>query len=537
MVYLTDGILKEAYDKCAAFFENGIDCKIHMNAYTGEHGEGFAESEFAGKYLDCCVNFYKQTKNKSILKHAEDLVKEIAANQHEDGYLGGYIKDMEWSSFSVWNQAFTVYGLISYYKLAGDRVALQCAEKCVTNIAHHYMNGKNDILDAPNFGTQHLAILITLPSLYELTKNNIYLDFMEHVFTSLKNSENNFFDFDTILNLKSKKGIENFTVLVSMVMYHELTGDEEALYGAAKYWDELNLTQIRRPGNGTVKELWTPGGNAAKFLTADMRPNETCVSVGWGELSALLFNVTKETKYIDAIEKALFNHIIGSLDNNGSDFAYYQQNYGRRITKTKESAYKCCRYRGFNAISNLNNIIFYEDDADIIPMVYAPAVYENSSIRITEETNYPFDDSIVFKISGSTDKNFKLRIPYWCRKYEIKLNGQSISAEKTNNYVTLKIKDGDTITLLLNTCLKKETVWSDDKKYAGYSYGNVVLAADSNICKDIYGAKNTDVKLKRSKETNYNLEFDSEDLCLADYASAGKMHDGDEFSEWILIKD
>ena len=50
MVNLTNGILKNCYEKCIAVFERVIDCNMHINAYVGEHENGFAESEFAGKY-------------------------------------------------------------------------------------------------------------------------------------------------------------------------------------------------------------------------------------------------------------------------------------------------------------------------------------------------------------------------------------------------------------------------------------------------------------------------------------------------------
>ena len=533
MVYLTNGILKNCYEKCITVFERVIDCNMHINAYVGEHENGFAESEFAGKYLDCCVNFYKHTRSEILLDHAKNLVNGILENQHSNGYLGGYAKENEWITFSVWNQAFTVYGLLSYYKLTRDDRVLECAEKCVRNIAEHYMNEEDDILDSINAGTEHISILITLPELYTLTGNKLYLDFFEYIMNRLKNSTNNFFEFDTILNLRSKKGIENFMPLIAMVMYYEIKGDAAALRGAKKYWNELEATQIRRPGNGTIGEHWTAGGNAAQFLGKEINPNETCVSVGWGEFSAVLFKQTKEAKYLDALEKVLYNHLIGSMNDDCSDFAYYQPNYGKRITRTSENAYKCCRYRGFNAFSKLPDILFYEDDEDIVPMVYTASEYANNGIKIAEETNYPFDDRITFKISGNTDKHFKLRIPCRCPKYTLTVNGTVTDARECDGYIALKIKDGDVISLKLNTTVSRDRVVIQDKNYVGYSYGCIVLVADSNVCSDIYGAKNTEADLTRNFATEYNIEFRADDFCLVDYASAGKKHETDEICEWI----
>lgn len=35
MVYLTNGILKNCYEKCITVFERVIDCNMHINAYVG----------------------------------------------------------------------------------------------------------------------------------------------------------------------------------------------------------------------------------------------------------------------------------------------------------------------------------------------------------------------------------------------------------------------------------------------------------------------------------------------------------------------
>lgn len=287
-IKLTSGVLKKVYDKTIEFFETGIDCNIHKEAYKGTHPDiahGFAGSEFAGKYLDTCVNLYKNSGNKNILNKATELVRCIVENQHEDGYIGGYAPENEWTEFSVWNQAFTVYGLVSYHKVTKDKAALTAAEKCVQNIADYYMNKGGDILDATNWGTQNLSILIALPQLYSVTQNKFYLDFMEYIFTQIKGSTNNFFEFDSIFDLESKKGIENFIILIAMVLSFEITNKTECLKGAQKYWEELQSTQIRRTGNGSNTEVWIKNGNKPAFLNADVKPNETCVSVGWAELS------------------------------------------------------------------------------------------------------------------------------------------------------------------------------------------------------------------------------------------------------------
>lgn len=539
MAELKSGFLKRAYDKCLDSIKNTIDLEAHKKAYIGDHREyhGFAESEFAGKYLDTCINFYNATGDPSLLGKAEELVECIIKNQHDDGYLGGYPKEDEWQKFSVWNQTFTVCGLMSYYKATKRKRALAAAEKCSKNIAFHYMAEKDDIMDAFNDGTQNASFLLTLPELYDITDDVVYAEFIRYIIKRLKNSGNNFFDFESIFDLRSKKGIENFIILIGMLFYYCDSNDYECLYGAKKYWEELNSTQIRRPGNGTNAEKWIPEGNKPCFLPLDIHPNETCVSVGWAEFSLLLYKATGETKYIDAAERTLFNHILGSFDDEGADFAYYQPNFGKRVTRTTGSdPYKCCRYRGYNFISRLNGLLFTEDDKALIPAVYASAVYDNGKVRIEETTGYPFDGKIIFSVAGDCGKKLKLRIPSWCEEYYIAVNGKKSSAPLVDGYATIEISDGDEILLDLGIRLVKETVIIGEKTYAGFSFGPIVMVPDSNLNDDIYSAKDCSGKFVRNDKTEYNLEFDSDSLKLTDYASSAKKHSDDEYTEWILVK-
>ena len=84
--------------------------------------------------------------------------------------------------------------------------------------------------------------------------------------------------------------------------------DEEIIDGACLYWEQLKNTQIRNTGGGTVYELWTENGNAPSFLPKNVKPNENCVTVGWIQMSLMLFYLRRDAKYLDAVETALFNH-------------------------------------------------------------------------------------------------------------------------------------------------------------------------------------------------------------------------------------
>ncbi len=541
MQKINKGFLKEIYDKCFEHFLNGIDPEIHKNAYIGEHPAGFAESEFAGKYMDICTRFYKYNGDERVLLYAKTVADSVIDNQRNDGYIGGYEKGKEWTEFSVWNQAFTAIGLISVWEITENGMYLNAAEKSIEFIAHHFIESKADILDAPNYGSQHLAIMIPTVKLYEITGKEIYIDFIEYIFGCMKGSDNDFTEFESILSLRSKKAIENFCCLIGIEMYAEQTENKKLTKAVKKYRDELAMTQITETGNGTVAELWYKDGNTPRFLDISLRPNENCVAVGWAELNAILFRYEGSAEYLDEIERTLFNHIIGSLDKSCTDFAYYQPNFGKRITRTKESAYKCCRYRGFSAISCLPENLFLDDGGCIIPMVYTNAYFENENVRITEETDYPFDSKIKFNVKGIS--TIKLRIPKWCEKYTLTVNGSETFVNCENGYITLEgRRDNDDIVLDLNTEPRHKSVLIDGEKYLGIRYGGIVCALSADNEEAMFKTK-IDISrgLERVYNTEYSLEYKAvgyvdgseKEIRIADYASAGKISENSAFTVWI----
>ena len=533
---LYGSILGEYYEKVKNALLNIIDVNEHVNTYVGEQHEWNANPEFSGKYIDLCMKIYERHEDKKALEHGTLVVESIIKNMCNDGYTGTLEKGNEFVKFSVWNQTFTVFGMLSYYRVTNDKKVLSACEKCISFIMDYFIEEGNDILDCINCGTQHSSILFILGDMYRFTGKEIYMKHIMYILDRFKNSNLNFLNFDSILNLRSRKGIENFVILMGILKYAELNGDAEAVESVKKYWQELKNTQIRNTGNGTNAELWYENGNAPAMLGAEQKPNETCVAVGWIELSLYLFKLTKDVRYINAIDKTLYNHILASIAENGADFAYYQPNYGKKIRTTEESKYKCCRYRGFTLFTYMPDMLFWEDEDTLIPMIYTGCEYESDSVKVTEKTNYPFDGDITFSIDVSKNKLLKLRIP---EDYDIKclmINNEKQSFSEENGYINIFLEANKhyeiNLMLVLRIIVEKGNI--DGVNVASVSLGQVLLALydkDNDITVDIDNLNLTRLEhnnkgyvvfkgkgIKGKKET---------DVIFTDYASA------DDYKVWF----
>lgn len=535
---LNGGILGSYYEKIKNTLINKIDVDAHVMTYVGEHDKFYAEPEFTGKYLDLCVKIYKEHGDEKALKNAKAIVESIVKNIRDDGYLGCLKKGEEFANFGVWNQMFTVMGLLSYYNVTKDEKVLKTCQRCIDYVMHYFIDEGHDILESENGGSQHCPILFVLSDLYLITGDKKYLDYMNYIIGRFENSDLNFLNFESIFELRSKKGIENFIILLAILKYAKITNNKKAIKSVKKYWQEVKDTQIRNTGNATVCEGFTKDGNMAAYLSQDIKPNETCVAVGWIELSLSLFYITKEKKYLDAVDKTLYNHILASVADDGSDFAYYQPNFGKKVKSTDTKQYKCCRYRGFTLFTYMTDMLFYDEENCIIPMIYTNASYENEKVKIKEKTNYPFDGKIEFKITSKKEKTLKLRIPKGFSVHDFTVNGKSPKYCINNGYIDVFInKDIDyEIRLNLDAVLNSEYGEIDGKKVVSYTFGNVLLALID---------ENDEIKLEHKNELkrkndimNAYVVFEAEGykngnkqkVIFTDYASA------DGYTVWPKIK-
>ncbi len=548
-IELTEGILKKYYSAIKENLFDKMSVQMHCDTYRGEHDLGYAEPEFSGKYIDICSSYYINEHDEKALEYARKVTYAAMKAQRDDGYMGMYMKGYEFGSFSVWNQAFTLFGMLKYYEITHDKKVLESVERCASYLIDSFK--KRDILEAANNGSQNLCITLPIAMLYGITKNKKYDTFIQSVKDILKNSDMNLINPTDILKLRSQKGIEILVAYIGLMTYAMISDDEEIINGACMYWEQLNETQIRNTGGATVYELFVKDGGKPAFLPIYIKPNENCVTVGWIELSLMLFYVKKEAKYLDAAETALFNHELAAISKNSDDFCYYQPNFGKKIQGTPDQYYSCCRYRGLTLFAHMKELLYYDNKDEIVPMIFAPSIYENDNLIIEQKTDYPQNNIIEFIIEPKkkTELNLKLRLPSWCDKAKIFINDQEIYLTPCygfdkyfDNFFRIDkiIENKIHIRYELYMDVKIESAKIFDSHFAALHYGPLVMALDSR-----FGTKLENIEIntknnnfKREQAENEMVKISNGNCIFVDYASAGTTNpETDEFSVWVRKND
>lgn len=203
--------------------------------------------------------------------------------------------------------------------------------------------------------------------------------------------------------------------------------------------------------------------------------SELCSAVEMMFSMETVIPITGEVVFADQLERVAFNALPTQSTDNYDSRQYFQQvnqvvvsrhprNFNTAYEGTGQlfgplTGYPCCTsnmHQGWPKFTQ--NLWYASADQGIAALVYAPSrakvkVGNGTVIQVTESTSYPFDETIRFRLS--MDKKtlfpFHLRIPGWCTKSAITVNGKLWSEPEGNRIAVISREwsDGDVVELSL----------------------------------------------------------------------------------------
>ena len=201
---------------------------------------------------------------------------------------------------------------------------------------------------------------------------------------------------------------------------------------------------------------------------------ELCSVVEQMQTNEIVQMITGDASVGDQLEKITYNALPGALTNDIKGMSYYQQanqviskfgyygfgqNYDNGNMPGPFSGYGCCRFdfhMGWPYF--VKSMWAATADNGLAAMAYGPssvtAKVENGvEVTIKEDTNYPFDEILTFKLTTPKTVAFplKLRIPGWCKSPEVKVNGEVQTGVLAGEFYTINRtwSNSDIVTLSL----------------------------------------------------------------------------------------
>ncbi|HEU4869553.1 MAG TPA: beta-L-arabinofuranosidase domain-containing protein [Pyrinomonadaceae bacterium] len=494
-------LLKLEPDRMMAYYRKRAGLAPKAEGYPGWDGDGRnLTGHIAGHYLSGVSMMFAATGDARFKKRADYVVKEMKEVQDKngDGYLGavdglrekfaevakGNIKSTFFDLNGLWSPWYTLHktyaGLRDAYRFTGNRTALELEIKFAA-WAETIMSQLNAEQTQQMLNTEFGGMNEVLADLYADTGDKRWLNlshrFDHHAFLDpLKRRED---------KLAGQHGNTQVPKMLGVLTQYIYTGEKSAGVAAEFFWDAVVNDHSYATGGHGKDEYFGPPDQLAERV--DGRTNETCNVYNMLKMTRRLFALHPDIKYAEFEERALFNHILASMDPEDGRTCYMVP-VGRGVRHEYQDMFRsftCCVGSGMESHSLHGDGIYFESGDRLWVNLYVPSVanWKEAGATITTTTNFPEGDAATFNLTLQRPKSFTLalRRPSWAGDgFAVKVNGKSVERlPRPGSYVELKRtwKTGDTVSVALPKTLRVEGL-PDNARRAALMWGPLVLAGD-----------------------------------------------------------
>ena len=205
-----------------------------------------------------------------------------------------------------------------------------------------------------------------------------------------------------------------------------LTGDKQMLDAVDSIWNNVVSKKLYvQGGAGAVGDGERYGDNYE--LPNTTAYNETCAAIANVFWNQRMFQLHGDAKYIDVLEKILYNGLISGIGLDGKSFFYtnamqIQNRYSGSDTEPERSGWfecSCCPTNLTRLLPSIPGYVYAQqgDNLYVNLFINSTSVFTlgGKPISITQQNNYPWDGNLKFILSPLSASRFavRLRIPGW----------------------------------------------------------------------------------------------------------------------------
>lgn len=512
-VRLTGGPLKRAQDADAAYlltlepdrmlayYRQRAGLQPKAPPYGGWDGDGRnLTGHVAGHYLSAVSLMLAATGDPRFKQRADYIVSElkIVQDANGDGYVGaiagaregfrklskGIIHSAPFDLNGMWSPWYTLHktfaGLRDAYRHAGNRTALDI-ETGFAGWVDGILRRLGDEQIQQMLGTEFGGMNEVLADLYADSGDRRWLA-LSHKFDDravlgpLERGED---------RLDGLHGNTQVPKLVGAAVRYGYTGEPADLAAATTFWDVVVRHHTFATGGHGKDEHFREPDHLGNIV--DGRTAETCNVYNMLKLTRRLFAWRPAIEYAEFQERALFNHILGSIDPDSGAMCYMVP-VGRGVRREYQDMHKdftCCVATGMESHALHALGLYYESGDRLWVNVYAPssAAWKAAGVRLEVDTDLPDGDTAVMRLESDAPRRFTLalRRPAWAGDgFAVSINGEGVrQVPPPGSYVELTRawKTGDVVSLTMPKTLRLEPV-ADNPHRAAIMWGPLVLAGD-----------------------------------------------------------
>ena len=508
-------------DRMLAYYRDRAGLRPKAEPYGGWDGDGRnLTGHIAGHYLSAVSLMWSATGDPRFKQRADYIVGELKQVQdaHRDGFLSalkggrtafdelsrGEIRSAAFDLNGEWSPWYTLHktyaGLRDAYRHARNRTALDVeikfaawAERVLSRLddaqLQHMMNtefgGMNEVM-CDLYADTGDARWLALSYKFE---HRAFLEPLER-------------HQDDLAGTHANTQIPKILGSAARFLY---TGTPSDLLAAGFFWDRVVQHHSFSSGGHGKDEYFGPADELSDWI--DGRTAETCNVYNMLKLTRRLFSFWPDPHYADYHERALFNHMLASIDPADGRVCYMVP-VGPAVTHEYQDMFRdftCDVGTGMENHALHGDGIYYEGDDRLWVNLYVPssATWAKTGVELTMETDFPEGETakLALRLRAPREFTLALRRPYWTGQgFLVKLNGQIVEpgqepapdsldrtgrsqyrrpAYEPSSYLELKRRwtSGDVVEVALPKTLHLEPL-PDNPHRLSLMWGPLVLAGD-----------------------------------------------------------
>lgn len=428
----------------------------------GKHSGIYFDDSDVYKALEGMAYSLVNNPDPELEAKCDEWIAKFAAAQQPDGYLFTYYTltglEGRWTDMSkheMYCAGHMIEAAVAYYKATGKRTFLDVVIKVADHMMTVFGPGKRHWVPG------HEEIELALVKLSEVTGEGKYLDFAQWILEERGHGYGVWrWDPSYVQDDKPVREMSSIAghAVRAMYLYCGMA-DVAALKREQAYMDALE----RLWEDVVFKKMYVTGGIGSSarnegFTEEYDLPNleaycETCASVGMVLWNWRMNQFSGDAKYIDVLERSLYNGALAGISLEGDRF-FYVNPLESKGDHHRQAWYGCaccpsqiCRFQ-----PSIGNYIYgLSDDALWINLFIGGTADLGDGVSVTQETDCPWGGNVRISISSKRKykKSVRVRIPSWCDDWSIKVNGRDVEPDVLKGYAVLKKgwKDGDIIEL------------------------------------------------------------------------------------------
>lgn len=422
---------------------------VRDSAWIGGDAEGWERVPY---WLDGFIPLAYLLEDSDMISRAEKYIDAILAKQEEDGWICPCPFDQR-ASYDTWAVLLISKVLTVYYECSGDERIPDALYRTIKNYYQLLSSGTCHLFDWGK--ARWFEGFIAIRFLYERYHEEWLLELARILKTQGT-------DYNKLTSLwerpKNKWTQETHIVNMAMMLKSECVSCD--LLGEAYTNQAEALRTVLSRYHGTPVGLFT--GDECLSGLSPIQGTELCSVVEQMYSYELLYAYTSDPKWAERLELLAFNALPATISDDMWTHQYDQMSNqiscirfpGRSLFRTNgpdahlfglEPNFGCCTANFGQGWPKFALSAYMYQGNEIINAFPVPSSLQTDGIRIFLETNYPFENSFVYRIDSTKDFTFKVRIPSFAEN--LRINDTDAKADAADNCIRLSIKAGSEQTI------------------------------------------------------------------------------------------